>query len=72
MNERNPAPPWIINDDCFPVNNINNAAGSAPAPAPAVAVAAAAAPGLEWPRLVPERQSDVMRFLAHLGTKWRI
>ncbi|CAL1159724.1 unnamed protein product [Cladocopium goreaui] len=47
---------WL-DGNCMPPSG---AAGSAPAPAPAVAVAAAAAPGLEWPRLVPERQSDVM------------
>lgn len=47
---------WL-DGNCMPPSG---AAGSAPAPAPAVAVAAAAAPALEWPRLVPERQSDVM------------
>ena len=37
--------------------------GAAPAPAPAPLAALAASPALEWPRLVPERRSDVMRVL---------
>eukprot|EP00435_Cladocopium_sp_Y103_P029437 s2667_g7.t1 len=52
---------WV-DGNCVPPS------GAAPAPAPAPLTAVAASPGLEWPRLVPERQSDVMRFLADLGT----